>query len=441
MNKNNVCILSTLTLCLLLSVGFVPTALASGQSIYGTLYIDGEIADPGVTISFKINNDIVTQTTTVTWDQDNFILGFNSIYRGNIGYFYVGDDNLVPDDNASVYIGNWIGKQMDLHVTTPEPDETIIGGGGSGGSGGGMPPPDDDDGYTTSNRAPVADAGGPYFGTTSEQLILDGSGSYDPDGDVLSYTWDFGDGSTGSGIIVSHQYDEGIYTAILTVSDGSLSDSDTAEVTIVVENNPPMDLQLSGDTSGSVDETLQFSAVATDPDGDLIRFVFNWDDGSDDTISSYVISGATFDVTHSWSSYGLYTVTVYAEDTDGAKSPSVTLEVAIDVLSIGNEDILGILIDEDSDGNYDGFINDATGRLTSAKTQDDGTTVFDADGDGEFDHVYDPDTETINELSTADDGMDGTTIGLIIALFLLVLLILVWFLYKRRKATEEQTKS
>lgn len=111
----------TFTLCTLfvfssISIGFSPVVLASGKSIYGTLYINGEIAEPGVTVLFKINGTIVDQTVTVEWDEDNYILGFSSIYEGETGYFYVGEDGLIPSDNASVLIGTWIGKRMDLHV-------------------------------------------------------------------------------------------------------------------------------------------------------------------------------------------------------------------------------------------------------------------------------------------------------------------------------------
>jgi PKD repeat protein len=57
-------------------------------------------------------------------------------------------------------------------------------------------------------------------GTIPLSVYLDGSGSYDPDGEIVSYDWDFGDGATGSGNTVSHTFTAaGEYTVTLTVAD------------------------------------------------------------------------------------------------------------------------------------------------------------------------------------------------------------------------------
>lgn len=51
-------------------------------------------------------------------------------------------------------------------------------------------------------------------------LNVDGSGSTDPDGTIVSHRWDFGDGATASGVTASHTYSAaGTYSVALTVTD------------------------------------------------------------------------------------------------------------------------------------------------------------------------------------------------------------------------------
>jgi PKD repeat protein len=72
------------------------------------------------------------------------------------------------------------------------------------------------------NLPPIANlsAGAPYQGFNSSEIIFNGSLSYDPDGYISLWIWDFGDGTNGSGMNISHTYhDSGRYTVILTVTD------------------------------------------------------------------------------------------------------------------------------------------------------------------------------------------------------------------------------
>ena len=58
------------------------------------------------------------------------------------------------------------------------------------------------------NHQPVADAG-PRIVTDATTITFDGTRSLDADGDPLTYAWNFGDGSTGTGAIVTHTYATG----------------------------------------------------------------------------------------------------------------------------------------------------------------------------------------------------------------------------------------
>jgi concanavalin A-like lectin/glucanase superfamily protein/PKD domain-containing protein/uncharacterized protein DUF1573/putative Ig domain-containing protein/flagellar hook capping protein FlgD len=86
------------------------------------------------------------------------------------------------------------------------------------------------------NRAPIASAGGPYLGVIGAPVNFDGTGSSDPDGDPLTFAWDFGDALAGSGATPSHAYTAASTNNVcLKVTDNgvpSLSDSICTTATI-----------------------------------------------------------------------------------------------------------------------------------------------------------------------------------------------------------------
>ena len=72
------------------------------------------------------------------------------------------------------------------------------------------------------NTPPVADAGPNLVCCLGTENVFDGSASYDPDGDSLTYSWDFGDGSGSKEAKTTHEYKKnGTYKITLTVDDGS----------------------------------------------------------------------------------------------------------------------------------------------------------------------------------------------------------------------------
>jgi hypothetical protein len=137
--------------------------------------------------------------------------------------------------------------------------------------------------YSVANQPPTAHiVATPTSGSAPLTVRFDGTGSTDPEGGPLSYTWDLdGDGTFGdaTGPQPSHTYAAaGTYAARLRVTDAQGA-SDTASVTITVGNTPPTPVI---DTPGAglawrVGDTISFSGHAGDgQDGALPPSALSW---------------------------------------------------------------------------------------------------------------------------------------------------------------------
>src|SRR5688500_17476946 len=91
---------------------------------------------------------------------------------------------------------------------------------------------------TALSSVPVASAGGPYTVIEGSAIAFDGSGSTDEGNDIVSYAWNFGDGTTGTGPTPEHTYAVmGTYTVSLRVTDAEGA-VDDATATVSVLNQP-----------------------------------------------------------------------------------------------------------------------------------------------------------------------------------------------------------
>jgi hypothetical protein len=108
-----------------------------------------------------------------------------------------------------------------------------------------------------------------------------------------------------------------------------LSVTITGPVVAPVNNPPATPSVSSGPTSGSLGKSYSYSTKATDPDGDQVKYTFDWGDGTTST-TALVSSGTTASASHSWNAAGTYSVKVMATDSKGATSTwSGTLAVSI----------------------------------------------------------------------------------------------------------------
>jgi len=172
----------------------------------------------------------------------------------------------------------------------------------------------------TALLAPVAPslAGSPVSFSAAE--------STDPDGDALSYGWDFGDGAAGTGQTPSHTYaDNGTYAVRLVVSDPAGA-PDTATAALTIANVPPAVAPFAG-ASLIAGETYTTTGSFADPGADQWTGAVNYGDGGGS--GPLALSEKAFTLTHTYAAAGTFTVTVTVTDNDGGQgSRAATVNVA-----------------------------------------------------------------------------------------------------------------
>jgi len=320
-------------------------------------------------------NEIISFNASSSYDPDGFVVGFFWDFGDGSNATGVAVSHSYVDD------GNYT---VTLTVT------------------------DDDDVTATAtatktvlNRSPVAsftESAMTVF--TGESITFNASASYDPDGVIVSYYWDFGDGINASSVIVDHSYvDDGNYTVALTVTDNDGA-TDTILATKTVLNRPPVASFTESATTVFTGESITFNASSSyDPDGSIIEYFWDFGDGSN-------ASGVT--VLHSYVDDGNYTVALTVTDDDDAtastsavksvlnRSPVADFTESATTVFTGESITFNASASYDPDGTIVGYYWDfgdgtnATGVVVSHSYVDDGyytVTLTVTDDDGAYDSV------------------------------------------------------
>lgn len=153
----------------------------------------------------------------------------------------------------------------------------------------------------------IANPGG---GSIPLTVSFDGSASYDPDGTIAGYTWDFGDGTFGSGATCSHTYTTvGQFTPRLSVVDDAGASAAAALGSIATDDPLPVACASVTPTNGVIPLAVSFNGSASsDPNGSIVAYAWSFGDGG---------TGAGATCNHTYTNAGTFTATLTVTSNTG----------------------------------------------------------------------------------------------------------------------------
>jgi len=247
-------------------------------------------------------------------------------------------------------------------------------------------------------QPPVAIISAPDTALTNQTVTFDASQSYDPNGTILNYTWDFGDGTTGYGKVVNHSYTKpGNYTITLTILDNeNLSNSTSKQ--IEVKSDSDNDGWADEEESRYGTDPYNASSYPEDTDGDHLPDIEDDDDDNDglnDTVEKLI-------------------------ETD-PKIKNKFVNLSID----GKETFL---VDKDNDGVYDVFYDPTANLTTLTSLADKDKYLIDCDGDGKPDYTYNATSNTLNRIQRFTEIPWPIVIEVLVAI---IIVVAIGYLYKK----------
>jgi PKD repeat protein len=312
------------------------------------------------------NRGTATQTVGVTEGSSpsaSFVYSPANPAENETIYFNASQSN---DPDGTIESFDW-----DFGDGTTGKGETVTHKYGSSGSYTVLLKVTDDDGNidTASQTVSVGDNQGPvasFFYTPSNPVVnqviqFNATESHDPDGTIVSYQWDFGDGTPGAvGVLVDHHFSsKGTYTVYLRVTDNN-GNTDSASQTITVsDNQSPTASFVYSPTNPVVGDRVHFNASeSTDPDGTITSWDWDFGDGR---------HGSGVEVNHPYSDAGTYTVVlVVTDDSGNTDSGSKTITISAAGMPIASFKILTANPKINTDVDFDASeSNDPDGTIDS----------------------------------------------------------------------------
>lgn len=272
----------------------------------------------------------------------------------------------------------------------------------------------------------------PKTGDAPLTVSFNSTGSTDPDGSIVSYSWTFGDGGSALGASVQHAYGNvGNYTATLVVTDNtSLTGSSNVTINVTAPNIVPVAVAGATPTTGYAPLAVNFNSTGSfDPDGNISSYAWNFGDGTTG-------SGAT--VSHTYSTVGSFTAVLTVTDNRGAtatssvgittsQSPTIAFRVAsiqvtvanvnggkrgtakVKITDLNNNAISGATVTGQWSGVVTGTSSgttDTTGTAThtSSRFKRSGTLTYQVTGVSKTGYTYDASKNVVTQVSVSAAG-------------------------------------
>ena len=190
----------------------------------------------------------------------------------------------------------------------------------------------------TTNQPPTAAFDfTPASPSVGEWVRFDGSSSFDGDGSIASYSWNFGDGSaTGSGAVVYHKFNAaGTYNVVLTVVDNDgASDTQSHALQVGPTNQPPVAAFNYSPLAPAVGENIILNAsLSYDSDGTISSYAWDLDNNGTTDATNQAISVTYYDV-------GPHPVRLTVTDNNGLSS-STTQVINVGVSGVPGQPAMG----------------------------------------------------------------------------------------------------
>jgi PKD repeat protein len=296
----------------------------------GMTTLVGPLIRPNIIVGIACDNDGNIYGYDLVFSDDSTLYHIDKITGhaipiGDMGYgFLYAQDPAYDRDDDILYIAGYFNDGSPSALLTCNTQTgacTIVGNFEYGAELDAFAIP-----FGSPNQYPSADfTWTPLNPLPGDTVFFNASASYDPDGYLTLYEWDWNhDGvyeESHTTPIATHVWmTPGNYVVTLRVTDnGGLTTRKSKTVNVV--NQAPPAPYINGPTNGTVNHPYAFSiGPITDPEGDAFYCKWDWGDGDiTDWLGPYP-SGQIVGASHTWILPGIYEIRAKIKDTYGAES-------------------------------------------------------------------------------------------------------------------------